>query len=135
MCTTNQGHFPEAQHDPVIQIASLVTVMGESSPVVKNVMTLRDCAPIAGAEVMSFDDEKELLLRWRDLILETDPDIIIGYNIVNFDLPYLLDRATTLNIPQFWTWGRMRNRCTWWGSLLWRNDEFTYCILPVQVVE
>lgn len=27
---------------------------------------------------MSFEDERELLLRWRDLVLEADPDIIIG---------------------------------------------------------
>ena len=60
---------------------------------------------------MSFEDERSLLLRWRDLVLEADPDIIIGYNIVNFDLPYLLNRAETLKVPQFWTWGRMRNRC------------------------
>ena len=33
--------------------------------------------------------ERALLLRWRDLLGESDPDIIIGYNIVNFDLPYL----------------------------------------------
>jgi DNA polymerase delta subunit 1 len=59
---------------------------------------------------MSFDDEKALLLRWRDLMLEADPDIIIGYNIVNFDLPYLLNRAETLKIPHFGTWGRLRNR-------------------------
>lgn len=39
-----------------------------------------------------------------------DPDVIIGYNIINFDLPYLLNRADTLKIPQFWTWGRIRNR-------------------------
>lgn len=68
---------------------------------------------------MSFEDERSLLLRWRDLVLEADPDIIIGYNIVNFDLPYLLNRAETLKIPQFWTWGRMRNRCgarRWGGS-------------------
>jgi hypothetical protein len=72
------------------------------------------CSPVApdfSTEVMSFDDERALLLRWRDLMLEADPDIIIGYNIVNFDLPYLLNRADTLKIPQFWTWGRLRNRC------------------------
>lgn len=27
---------------------------------------------------------------------EVDPDVIIGYNIANFDLPYLLDRAKAL---------------------------------------
>lgn len=109
-CQGRKGHFPEAQHDPVIQIASLVTVFGEKEPVVRNIMTLGSCSPIAGAEVMSFKDEKSLLSRWRDLLVETDPDIVIGYNIVNFDLPYLLDRATALNLPSFHAWGRMRNR-------------------------
>jgi len=49
----------------VIQIASLVTVHGQSSPVVKNILTLQDCAQIIGAEVMSFGTEKEVLNRWR----------------------------------------------------------------------
>ena len=31
---------------------------------------------------MSFEDERELLLRWRDLVLEADPDIIIGAGAV-----------------------------------------------------
>ncbi len=60
-----QGHFPEPDKDPVIQIASLVTVHGQSSPVVKNIMTLNTCASIIGAEVMSFQREGDLLNRWR----------------------------------------------------------------------
>ncbi len=50
-----QGHFPEAKLDPVIQIASMVTVQGSDHPIVKNVMTLGSCASIVGAEVMSFE--------------------------------------------------------------------------------
>lgn len=56
-----QGHFPEAEKDPVIQIASLVTEQGKDTPTVRNVMTLKSCAPIVGAEVMAFDSEAELL--------------------------------------------------------------------------
>ena len=56
-----QGHFPEAEKDPVIQIASMVTVQGEDHPTVRNVMTLNGCAPIVGSEVMSFDNEVQLL--------------------------------------------------------------------------
>ena len=37
-----------------------------------------------------------MLIGFRDLILATDPDFITGYNIQNFDLPYLVDRAKTL---------------------------------------
>jgi hypothetical protein len=57
-----QGHFPDAKHDPVIQIANMVTVQGETRPTVRNVMTLNTCAHIVGAEVMSFDTERDLLL-------------------------------------------------------------------------
>jgi DNA polymerase delta subunit 1 len=31
--------------------------------------------------------EEELLLKWRDFVVESDPDIITGYNIQNFDIP------------------------------------------------
>lgn len=47
----------------------------------------------------------------QDLVVETDPDIIIGYNICNFDLPYLLNRAEALKLRDFPYWGRMRNKC------------------------
>lgn len=39
----------------MIQIASMVTVQGQATPVVKNVLTLHSCASIVGAEVMSFN--------------------------------------------------------------------------------
>ena len=65
MCLPLQGHFPEPDKDPVIQIASLVTVQGQTGPVVKNILTLKSCAPIIGAEVMSFEREGDLLRRWR----------------------------------------------------------------------
>lgn len=44
-----QGHFPEPDKDPVIQIASLVTEFGQKAPTVRNIMTLKSCAPITGA--------------------------------------------------------------------------------------
>lgn len=42
-----------------------------------------------------------MLVKWRDFVQEVDPDIVIGYNISNFDLPYLLDRAKTLKAGKF----------------------------------
>lgn len=44
-------------------------------------------------------------------MIETDPDIIIGYNICNFDLPYLIKRAETLKVHDFPYWGRNRKMC------------------------
>ncbi|GER39914.1 DNA polymerase delta catalytic subunit [Striga asiatica] len=114
-CAGRKGHFPEPTHDPVIQVANLVTLQGENQPFVRNVMTLKSCSPIVGVDVMSFDTEKEVFLAWRvmflalDFIREVDPDIIIGYNICKFDLPYLIQRAEVLGIAEFPVLGRMRN--------------------------
>lgn len=108
-CAGRKGLFPEPTHDPVIQIANLVTLQGEEQPFVRNVMTLKSCSPIVGVDVMSFDTEREVLLAWRDFVREIDPDIIIGYNICKFDLPYLIQRAETLGITEFPLLGRIRN--------------------------
>ncbi|CAA7034877.1 unnamed protein product [Microthlaspi erraticum] len=108
-CAGRKGHFPEAKHDPVIQIANLVTNQGEDQPFVRNVMTLKSCAPIVGVDVMSFETEREVLLAWRNFIRDVDPDIIIGYNICKFDLPYLIERAATLGIEEFPLLGRIKN--------------------------
>ncbi|XP_048442279.1 DNA polymerase delta catalytic subunit isoform X2 [Pyrus x bretschneideri] len=108
-CAGRKGHFPEPTHDPVIQVANLVTMQGENQPFIRNVMTLKSCAPIVGVDVMPFDTEREVLLAWRDLIREVDPDVIIGYNICKFDLPYLIQRAETLGIAEFPILGRIKN--------------------------
>lgn len=92
-CQGRKGHFPEPQQDPVIQIASTVTLQGAEKPFIRNVFTLNTCLPIVGADVFPCRDEGELLTRWKDFVVQVDPDILTGYNIANFDLPYLLNRA------------------------------------------
>ncbi|ORX72765.1 delta DNA polymerase [Linderina pennispora] len=107
-CAGRPGVFPEAEHDPVIQVANIVTVQGSKQPFIRNVFTLDTCAPIPGSQVLSFQDEAELLVKWAEFVRECDPDLIIGYNTTNFDLPYLIDRAQALSAHDFPYLGRMR---------------------------
>lgn len=107
-CAGRKGVFPEAKIDPVIQIANVVTVQGESTPFIKNVFTLNTCANIVGTHVNSFDTEQKMLAKWSEFVQVVDPDIIIGYNINGFDFPYLLDRAEALNITSFPYLGRIK---------------------------
>ena len=51
-CQGRKGHFPEAQQDPVIQIANTLTLQGSELPIVRNVFTLNTCLPIVGAQVV-----------------------------------------------------------------------------------
>ncbi|EKM50426.1 uncharacterized protein PHACADRAFT_104509 [Phanerochaete carnosa HHB-10118-sp] len=106
-CAGRKGIFPEPQVDPVIQIASMVTRQGETHPFIRNVFTLSTCSHIVGSQVLSFDSEVDMLNAWRDFVNEIDPDVIIGYNIANFDLPYLIDRAIAVKAKDFPMLGRM----------------------------
>ncbi|MEI7488411.1 MAG: DNA polymerase domain-containing protein, partial [Chryseobacterium sp.] len=50
--------------------------------------------------VIQYPSEKKLLLGYADFIQETDPDIIVGYNIFGFDNGYLFERAKVLKIEE-----------------------------------
>lgn len=108
-CAGRKGIFPEAEKDPVIQIANMVIRQGEKDPFIRNIFTLDKCAPIVGSHVMSFKTEQEMLQAWADFVKEVDPDILTGYNIQNFDVPYLINRAATLKLSKFPFLGRLRN--------------------------
>jgi len=48
----------------------------------------------------SFPTEKEMLEKFLQIVDEFDPDVVTGYNINNFDIPYLLERLHKLGLPQ-----------------------------------
>ncbi|MEM5874363.1 MAG: DNA-directed DNA polymerase [Candidatus Aenigmatarchaeota archaeon] len=49
-------------------------------------------------DVICFEDEKEMLKKFLEIVKDFDPDFIVGYNINDFDLPYLINRMKKLNI-------------------------------------
>ncbi|XP_071104876.1 DNA polymerase delta catalytic subunit-like [Haliotis cracherodii] len=108
-CAGRKGVFPEADKDPVIQIANMVIRQGERDPFIRNVYTLNTCAPVVGSEVLSFKTEKEMLEKWAAFVRDIDPDLITGYNIQNFDFPYLINRAAHLKVRDFTYLGRIKD--------------------------
>lgn len=108
-CAGRKGIFPEANMDPVIQIANVVTRYGEEKPFVRNVFCMDTCSQIVATKIFDFQKEEDMLMKWRDFVEEVDPDVIIGYNIANFDFPYLLDRARHLKVAKFPYWSRLKN--------------------------
>ncbi|PNS19261.1 DNA polymerase delta catalytic subunit [Sphaceloma murrayae] len=108
-CAGRKGIFPEPNIDPVIQIANVVTRYGEEKPFVRNVFCLDTCSLIVNTQIFEHDREEKMLMAWRDFVEEVDPDVIIGYNISNFDFPYLLDRAKHLKVGKFPFLSRLKN--------------------------
>ena len=85
--------------DEVIQIGSCFVKQGSKECHYKNILTLKSCDKFDDeTDIRCFEDERDLLLAWTNLIRDIDPDIITGFNIFNFDIPYLFERAAELNI-------------------------------------
>lgn len=104
-CAGRPGYFPDAAHDPIIQIASSVYGFDAAGAERRaTVLCLRETARWDDAdgdgevELVCFDSEAELLEAWAELVRETDPDLLLSYNGQGFDMPYILHRAELLGV-------------------------------------
>lgn len=101
-CAARPGQFPEATRDKVIQIAVTTEIFQKSKETNHTtIFVLRSCGEIQGSTVLSFEKEENLLSAFQEFIVNYDPDVVIGYNINNFDWPYLMKRAQTLRLKNF----------------------------------
>ena len=86
-------HFPKLEGDKCTFIGSTFLRNGEKEPYRNHCVVLNSCSNVNGVEIQTCKNEKELLLKWRDVIREENPDVIIGFNIFGFDYPFLFCRA------------------------------------------
>jgi len=85
--------FPRLEGDKVTFIGSTFLKYGEPEPYLNHCIVLGSCDPVEGATIETTETETELLLKWRELIQEENPDVIIGYNIFGFDYEFMFRRA------------------------------------------
>lgn len=104
-----RGDFPNACNDPIFQIASMVSYYGQSTPFIRVVFTVGSCAPISGTEVKCYKSEADMLHAWQEFFTEVDPDVVTGYNITQFDIPFMLKRAQILRLDSFPFLGRIKS--------------------------
>jgi DNA polymerase elongation subunit (family B) len=88
-----QVPIPEIPGNECIQIATAIKDYGREGFTLKYIITLKQCAPIKDAIVDWCTTEKEVLIKWKRFMETVDPDILIGYNIFDFDLNYIYIRA------------------------------------------
>ncbi len=111
----NPGEVPEAERDPIIMIS---LVFSEEYNGQKDlVISYR-----AGEGVRAYKDEKEMLQGLIDIINDYDPDFIVGYNINNFDLPYIIERLRQLKIPALFTRSTDKQAWTRKFAMGYRNN-------------
>lgn len=106
--------FPEPLHDAVICISCVIR-----GPFCNRnlLLTYRTCKFPDNTnkkfELCLFKDEKKMLEGFAALINATDPDIITGYNVMDFDINYILRRSDHLGVKSMRYIGRIAKTKTW----------------------
>ncbi|MCL1810959.1 MAG: DNA polymerase II [Methanomassiliicoccaceae archaeon] len=91
------------QHEFIYTICSVVEEDG----------VYKDCEPLTGSE-------KDIITKFGELIRKEDPDIITGYNIDNYDIKKILERALANKMKDALPWGRDRGQPRVVNERFWR---------------
>ena len=81
---------------------------------------LRACEPIYG-------EEKDIIAAFGDLIAKEDPDVITGYNIDNYDIRKIDERAKANRLKDAMPWGRDGSQPRLVGDRFWRVKGRVVC--------
>ncbi len=75
--------------------------------------TTRYCEPITGSE-------QEMIEKFADLIRKEDPDVLTGYNIDNYDIKKIKERADAIGLTDAMPWGRDGSQPKLISNRFWR---------------
>lgn len=136
--STNPASFPNADRpgDKVFQISCVLARDGDGPEDYESyLLTLGDPEQsVVGDDVIiyTYDTEAQLLQGFTTFIREENPNVIVGYNILGFDIPYLIARAEqTMCISDFDKQGfhkfaHAKKRTIKWSSSAYKNQEFEF---------
>ena len=137
--SSNPSAMPKAHkpHDKVFQISCVLGRQGsESKDYTKILLSLGSPEQNAvGDDVIinTFSTEADLLMGYVDIIQHYNPQLIIGYNILGFDIPYMMDRAGEhmLRIFNYDKQSYVKDQHAIeghikWSSSAYRNQEFRF---------
>ncbi len=97
----------------------------------KTDISLVKASPDDDLEIIHCKTEAALLEGYTALIQRFQPNVIIGYNIFKFDIPYMIDRAKLLMCADFDKQGFLKDdhakqKTIKWSSSAFKNQEFDY---------
>jgi hypothetical protein len=103
-------NLPPVEGDKTIQVGISFMYYGEPQPYKNYMLTVGGCNTLNNAETICCRDERELLLKFQNIIIKEDPEVITGYNIDGFDTAWLFKRADEVGIlDMFNKIGRMKD--------------------------
>ena len=89
--------MPDPKKDPIIMISF---AFRPSYNGFDNLVLVAKPIPDKNKNVLVFRNENDMLKKFVEIISQYDPDIVTGYNINNFDIPYILTRLKEKKISR-----------------------------------
>jgi len=138
--SSNPNRFPDAKYpgDCIFQISCIVWT-GEK--ISKYLLSLGDPNPdMVGEDVIleTYKHESNLLIGFSKLIVETNPQLITGWNILGFDIGYLIDRCEANLVNQFLYTGMTHGKCRIvedsWTSSAYGQQNFRYLDMEGRII-
>lgn len=95
--------FEKLEGDKTVQIGLSIRKFGDTESYANYMLTYDPtgtCDKINTATTESYKSEEDLLMRFNEIIIQEDPEIITGWNTDGFDTPWLFKRAEELGITE-----------------------------------
>lgn len=132
--STVWDRMPNAKEpeDRIFQISCVLGMTNSPTPTKNILLTLGEPSEMdPSIEVRSFTREGDLLRAFVNVIHETNPVIICGYNIFSFDIPYMVERSVMQNV--YWDFVMQgvdkepaKVKEIKWSSAAYKNQQFKY---------
>ena len=133
--SSNPRKFPDKYkaQDKAYMLSCVYERYGQPKTLKKYGILIGDCGvneSNAGVNTYFVNNEVELCRKFEEIIIETDPEVITGYNIFGFDWPYLNHRLRRL-AHKWNNFSRLSNAKQVmshksWSSAAYGNQDLTY---------
>ncbi len=125
--STNHKAMPNKLYiqDCVFMISYVTQRLGNPDTKKKYLLVLGDCPDIEGSTIIRYKHEIEMIDGLADLIKETDPSLIVGYNTYKFDYPYL-DARVKMYLRDWKNCGLITDQKTFINTKTWKSSAYGF---------
>ena len=132
--STNPTAMPNAKK-PGDKIFQISCILFKNKKYKKFLLTLGEPEPDKvgkDVEIQMFNTEANLLIGFTEFINEHNPQVVLGYNILGFDIPFMIERAKFQMVMYdfdqmgYIKFQHAKERLIKWSSSAYKNQEFQY---------
>lgn len=135
--STNHRAMPNKLYsgDIVTSISYVVQQLGSPESRERYLLIVGKCPSIPDATVLEYSNEIEMIQGLCQLINQTDPSLIVGYNTYKFDYPYLDARLKLYMMSEWPQCGLIKDNPTYVKTKTWKSSAYGFMTISTLEAE